>query len=343
MAPRAPKPKTPTRRGPSGSTRRGRGARRPALENVFTPPAVTTEELDALLAVEDSDLSSLEPDADMTDRLESGPAGDATSAPLAENMVEDADETPRHTQAASETPVPVASAPGIPDVLLSGDQPDFSGYYDPQSGAPLCALGARGLHRLTSQESARLARVPPAYFGAVPVADERLVLWQSHPCLRCAKLVGRHQNFCVRRLPTEKCCRCSCLGVKCDSIPDSQLASFRIVQAMFRLGVSPEAIRAAADWVRVVEGTLRREPSSSPSQSRIRSLGPSESDRVAALEARLDRIEGTMGQILQILNRQNEYFGIAPAAVPAAPASPAARRHGGVLWSPPAWGGPSGQ
>ena len=66
-------------------------------------------------------MSSLEPDADMTDRLESGPAGDATSAPLAENMVEDADETPRHTQAASETPVPVTSVLDISDILLSGD------------------------------------------------------------------------------------------------------------------------------------------------------------------------------------------------------------------------------
>ncbi|QKX64828.1 uncharacterized protein TRUGW13939_12004 [Talaromyces rugulosus] len=130
MVPRAPKPKTLTCCGPSGSTRCGRGARCSALENVFTPPAVTIEELDAFLAVEDSDLLFFEPDADMTDRLESGPAGDATLAPLAENMVEDADKTLCYTQAASEMPVSVASALGIPDVLLSGDQPDFLGYYD---------------------------------------------------------------------------------------------------------------------------------------------------------------------------------------------------------------------
>lgn len=240
----------------------------------------------------------------MADCPESGPAGDAIAAPLAENMVEDAVETPRYTQAASETLVPVASAPGIPDVLLSGDQPDFSGYYDPSTGAPLCAFGARGLNRLTSQESTRLPRTIPAYFGAVPVADERLVLWQERPCLRCAKWVGRYQNFCVRRLPTEKCCRCSSLGVKCDPIPESQVASFHLVQSIFRLGATPDAIRAGCDWVRVVEGTIRKDPSSSPSQSRSRSLGPSELDRIAALEDRLGRIEGTMGQILQALNRQ---------------------------------------
>jgi hypothetical protein len=46
--------------------------------------------------------------------------------------------------------VPVALALGIPDVLLSGDQPDFLGYYDPSTGAPLCAFGVCGLNCLTS-------------------------------------------------------------------------------------------------------------------------------------------------------------------------------------------------
>jgi hypothetical protein len=74
-------------------------------------------------------------------------------APLAENIVEDTIKTPCYTQAASKTLMPVASALGIPDVLLSGDQPDFSGYYNPSTGAPLYVFRARGLNHLTSQES----------------------------------------------------------------------------------------------------------------------------------------------------------------------------------------------
>lgn len=136
------------------------------------------------------------------------------------------------------------------------------------------------------------------------MTDERLVLWQERPCLRCAKWIGRHQNFCVRRLPTEKCCRCATLGVKCDPIPETQLDSFHLVQSIFRLGVTPDALRAGSDWIRAVEGAIRKDPSLLPSQSRTRSLGSSESDRIAVLEARLDRMEGTMGQILQILNQQ---------------------------------------
>jgi hypothetical protein len=118
----------------------------------------------------------LVPKTEMADCPESGPARDAIAAPLAENMVEDAVETPRYTQAASKTLVPVASALGIPDVLLSGDQPDFLRYYDPLTGAPLCVFGACGLNCLTSQESTRLLRTIPAYFGTVSVADECLVL-----------------------------------------------------------------------------------------------------------------------------------------------------------------------
>jgi hypothetical protein len=81
---------------------------------------------------------------------ESGPAGDTIVASLAENMVEDAVETPCYTQAASEMLVPVALALDIPNVLLSGDQLDFLGYYDPLTGAPLCVFGACGLNCLTS-------------------------------------------------------------------------------------------------------------------------------------------------------------------------------------------------
>lgn len=94
----------------------------------------------------------------MADCPESGPAGDVNTTPLAENMVEDAFETPRHTQAAVGTIVPGASAPDAPSLLFSGEEPDFAGYYDPQSGAPLCAFGARGLYRLSSQETSRLSR-----------------------------------------------------------------------------------------------------------------------------------------------------------------------------------------
>jgi hypothetical protein len=44
----------------------------------------------------------------------------------------------------------VALALGIPNILLSSDQPDFLGYYDPSTRAPLCAFGAYRLNYLTS-------------------------------------------------------------------------------------------------------------------------------------------------------------------------------------------------
>jgi hypothetical protein len=46
--------------------------------------------------------------------------------------------------------MPVALALSISDVLLSGDQLDFSGYYDPSTGAPLCVFRACGLNCLIS-------------------------------------------------------------------------------------------------------------------------------------------------------------------------------------------------
>jgi hypothetical protein len=81
---------------------------------------------------------------------ESGLARNAIAAPLAKNMVEDAVETPRYTQAVSEMLVLVASALDIPDVFLSGDQPDFLGYYDPLTRALLYTFKAYGLNCLTS-------------------------------------------------------------------------------------------------------------------------------------------------------------------------------------------------
>lgn len=222
-----------------------------------------------------------------------------------EPMVEDAVETPRHTQTDDSTSVPVVPAPDPPTAhqLQSGIAPDFSGFYDSETGVPLCAFGARSLLPLSSQDSRRLANVPGSFFGAIPVMDRRLVLWHENPCLRCAKVLGTYQAFCVRPLPGQKCRRCSTLGVKCDSIPEKQLASFRIVQQIFQQhGVTADGCQARRDWVRVVEGDIRKDPSLSPSQSRTRLAGAPAADRMAALEARLDRMEGTMAQILQALN-----------------------------------------
>lgn len=220
-------------------------------------------------------------------------------------MVEDAVETPRHTQTDNSMSVPVVPAPDSPTAnqLQSGNAPDFSGFYDSETGAPLCAFGARSLLPLSSQDSRRLANVPGSFFGAIPAMDRRLVLWQENPCLRCAKVLGTYQAFCVRSLPGQKCRRCSTLGVKCDSIPERQLASFRIAQQIFQLyGVTTDGYRAHRDWVKVVEGDIRKDPSLSPSQSRTRSAGAPAADRMAAMEARLDRMEGTMAQILQAVS-----------------------------------------
>jgi hypothetical protein len=70
----------------------------------------------------------------------------------------------------------MASALDIPNILLSDNQPDFSGYYNPLTRASLYIFRAYRLNYLTSQKLIQLSRIIPAYFSAIFIADECLVL-----------------------------------------------------------------------------------------------------------------------------------------------------------------------
>jgi hypothetical protein len=67
-------------------------------------------------------------------------------------MVENTNKTSYYIQTASEILILIIFILGIPNIFLSSNQLDFSGYYNPQSRVFLYIFRARDLYWLTNQK-----------------------------------------------------------------------------------------------------------------------------------------------------------------------------------------------